>query len=156
MSTRFTKTTIMPESDALRLLFATSETRNRITEFTARKLKEKGYENVSSSMLSFLGTLDCGVNYGSEIARNLNVSRQMVAKTVKELCMIGYLKQVEGKGRQKNILFTASGEKLMSEARKVLAELDKELYRKIGEKPLLDSTHTLEEINKLLFTDFNK
>jgi DNA-binding MarR family transcriptional regulator len=149
MSTRFTQRGFpMVESRSLRLAFATASVRDRIAEYVATALRRQGYEDVSASTLNFLGTLDCGVNFGSEIARRLNVSRQMVAKTVKELCGIGYLEQIEGPGRQKRILFTASGERLMSDVRKILARLDETLCARVGENALMEAICTLEAIDE--------
>lgn len=151
MSTRFTQRGVpMVESRSLRLAFATAEVRDRITEYVATVLQGQGYKEVSPSMLNFLGALDCGVNFGSEIARRLKVSRQMVAKTVKGLCRVGYLEQIEGPGKQKRILFTASGEQLMSDVRMLLAQLDETLCEKIGEAALLETIFTLEAIRALV------
>jgi len=136
----------MVDSQSLRLALATAAVRDRITEYVAMKLVEKGYEDVSPATLNFLSALDCGVNYGSEIARSLKVSRQMVAKTVRDLCEAGYLEQVEGRGRQKQILFTKEGERLMSEVRKILAQLDKLLIKQTGEAALKKAIRVLESM----------
>lgn len=150
MSTRFTNSGApMTDSQALRLVLSTAAVHEKITEHVADKLKEKGYIGVSPSVLTFLSALDCGVNYGSEIARRLKVTRQMVAKTVKELCRIGYLKQITGPGKQKQILYTASGEKLIAEVRQLLAEMDKTLYKKIGKATLDEIILTLDTIHAL-------
>lgn len=147
MSTRFTKNRVpLPESQSLRLVQCASAVQERITRHVADTLESRGYRGVSASMLSFLGTLDCGVNYGSEIARRLNVSRQMVAKTVRELCRVGYLEQVDGPGKQKQILFTAIGEQLIADVRQVLAEMDDTLAEQIGELAL---AKTLDILDKL-------
>ncbi len=138
----------MVESQSLRLVLGAIGVRERITEYIARILREKGYAEVSPAMLNFLGTLDCGVNSASEIARRLKVSRQMVAKTVKELCRVGYLEQIEGKGKTKQILFTASGERLIAEVRQLLAQLDKVLYKKTGKAALQETISTLESIHE--------
>lgn len=151
MSTRFTKLgTPMTESHSLRLVFGTAGVHQRITEYIANILNERGYARVSPSMLDFLGTLDCGVNHGSDIARRLGVSRQMVAKTVKELCRVGYLEQIEGAGKQKPILFTAAGERLIAEVRELLAGLDEVIGEQIGEAALLEAITTLEAIQALV------
>ena len=151
MSTRFTyRGTPMVDSYSLRLALATAEVRDAICDHVAMKLAEKGYEDVSPATLNFLGALDCGVNYGSEIARSLNVSRQFVAKMVRELAEAGYLEQKEGVGRQKQILFTKKGEKLMSEVRKILADLDSVLIDQEGEAILKKAIKVLEKMKTLL------
>lgn len=136
----------MVDSYSLRLALATAEVRDGICDHVAMKLAEKGYADVSPSTLNFLGALDCGVNYGSEIARNLKVSRQFVARMVRELGEAGYLEQKEGAGKQKEILFTKKGERLMSEVRKILATLDRVLIEQEGEAALKKTIRVLGNI----------
>jgi DNA-binding MarR family transcriptional regulator len=132
MSTRFTRRGVaLVESQSLQLIQSAQRLNDVITKYLSQRLVEKGYTSLTPSLLYFLGVLECGVNYGSEIARNLEVTRQMVAKTVKQLCQLGYLEQIDGAGKQKEIHFTESGEYLMSEARQLLAEMDKILFRDV-------------------------
>jgi len=135
MSTRFTHKGIpMVESQSLQLIQSAQRLNDVITQYISQRLVEKGYKSLTPSLLSFLSVLECGVNYGSEIARNLNVTRQMVAKTVKQLCQLGYLEQINGAGKQKEICFTGTGEYLMSDARQLLAELDEILFKNTNTK----------------------
>ena len=126
-----------------------SEVQDKISWYLAKALKEKGYEAATPSMLNFLGALECGENYGSEIARNLGVSRQMVAKTVKTLCQMGFLERVSNEGKQKSIVFTELGERLMSDSRQLLADLDQVLMAELGEKTLMTLLKQLEKIKTL-------
>ena len=114
----------MVESQSLQLTQSTSQLNDVVVKYLSQRLIEKGYISLTPSLLSFLSILECGINYGSEIARNLGVTRQMVAKTVKELCHSGYLEQIDGVGKQKEIHFTEAGEQLMSDARLLLSEVD--------------------------------
>ncbi|MCO7223746.1 MarR family transcriptional regulator [Pleionea sp. CnH1-48] len=151
MSTRLTqKGTPMVDSLSLQLVFSASKLQEQISDYLANSLKSKGYESASPTVLNFLSALDCGVNYGSEIARNLGVSRQMVAKTVKELCRVGYLEQVAGVGKQKQILFTQLGENLISDARQLLADLDKKFMTEVNDKKLQETLDSLNQLNTLL------
>jgi DNA-binding MarR family transcriptional regulator len=151
MSTKFTKQGLpLAESQSLKLLFASANLCDRLTEYVAGQLRLKGFEGISPSMLDFLSALDCGINYGAEIARRLQVSRQMVAKTVKELCRAGYLEQIEGVGKQKQILFTEKGERLMSTARSALAQLDQVLIDRFSEMPPGEITARLEALTNVL------
>ena len=134
----------MVESQSLQLIQSASQLNDMMTKYLSQHLIEKGYASITPSLLSFLSILECGVNYGSEIARNLGVTRQMVAKTVKELCRLGYLEQVDGVGKQKEIHFTEAGEYLMSDARLLLSEVDEVLYKhSAGGKP----ENIIREIN---------
>ncbi|WP_211317027.1 MarR family winged helix-turn-helix transcriptional regulator [Arenicella xantha] len=119
----------MLESQSLQLIQSAQRLNDLITQYLSQRLVEKGYESLTPSLLAFLSILECGVNYGSEIARNLGVTRQMVSKTVKQLCQLGYLEQIDGVGKQKEIHFTETGEYLMSDARQLLAELDEILFK---------------------------
>jgi DNA-binding MarR family transcriptional regulator len=151
MSTEFTKLGIpMADSLSLRLLFAASDLHDQLTEYVAEYLRLKGSDDISPSMLHFLSALDCGINYGSEIARRLKVSRQMVAKTVKELCQAGYLEQAGGVGKQKQILFTDKGERLMSTARLALADLDQVFIKHFSEELLEEMIIRLETLKGVL------
>ncbi len=151
MSTRLTnKGTPMVESEALKLVFGAAQVHELITRYLSNSLKNRGYKEVTPSVLNFLSTLECGVNYGSEIARNLGVSRQMVAKTVKELCRTGYLEQVDGVGKQKEILFTKTGELLMSDARQILADIGKVLNKQLGQNSIKTTVASLDRIKDLL------
>ncbi|WP_404355664.1 hypothetical protein [Methylotuvimicrobium sp. KM1] len=147
MSTRFTQRGVpLVESQSLQLIQSAQRLNDVITKYLSQRLLEKGYASLTPSLLSFLSVLECGVNHGSEIARNLDVTRQMVAKTVKQLCQLGYLEQIDGAGKQKEIHFTETGEYLMSDARKLLAEMDKILFRDIDVRApqvIIDELNTM-------------
>lgn len=148
MSTRFTQKRVpMVESQSLQLIQSAQKLNDVITQYLSQRLVEKGYESLTPSLLSFLSILECGVNYGSEIARNLDVTRQMVAKTVKQLCQLGYLEQIGGTGKQKEIHFTVTGEYLISDARQLLVELDEILFKNTNTRT---SQATIDEINLMI------
>jgi len=150
MSTRLTQMgTPMVESQSLKLVLAASAVTEQISHYLSESLQGMGYEGATSSTLNFLSTLDCGINYGSEIARSLKVSRQMVAKTVKQLSLLGYLQQAEGQGKQKQILFTQKGELLMADSRRLLADLDEKVTSTVDGASLQS---TLDQLNKVAQT----
>jgi len=151
MSTRLTqKGTPMIDSQALRLVLGAARVQEITSSYLSKSLKKMGYEMTTPSVLNFLSTLECGVNYGSEIARNLGVSRQMVAKTVKALCLSGYLEQLDGVGKQKQICFTAMGEQMMSDARQLLADIDVTLMDQLGPDAIDVTVTNLNEIQQLI------
>ena len=150
MSTKLTKNDVpMVDSWTLKLVQNASKLHDLTTRRLCSELMEKGYV-ITPASLSFLGTLECGVNYASEIARKLGVSRQMVAKTVKELCNKGYLEQIEGVGKQKEILFTKLGESLISDSRKILADIDATLVNKLKKGSIETTLKTMELVQKEL------
>jgi len=140
----------MVESRTLQLVLAAAQAQESTALFLSNSLKNKGYRSVTPSLLNFLSTLECGVNYGSEIARTLGVSRQMVAKIVKELCDADYLAQRDGLGKQKEIVFTEIGERLMSDARQLLADVDNILHIEVGQTQLEASVNCLTSIQKIM------
>lgn len=153
MSTRFTnKNTPMVDSYSLSLVLTAAQVHEKTSVYLSESLNKQGFTFITPSRLNFLSTLECGINYGSEIARNLGVSRQMVAKTVKELCQAGYLEQQAGHGKQKEIVFTKEGELLMSSARKLLADIDVVLSQAIGKQRLIELTAHLEDVNTIVST----
>lgn len=153
MSTWFTKRGIpMADSQSLRLVFASASLHDQFTEYVAKYLRLQGFDAISPSMLNFLSALDCGINYSAEIARRLKVSRQMVAKTVKELCQAGYLEQIEGVGKQKQILFTEKGERLISMVRLALTDLDQMFIERFGEAQVGEVASRLEAFTGMLMT----
>lgn len=119
----------MVDSQLLLLAQASQRLQEAVAGYLSEQLSLLGYSDISPVLLGFLGQLDCGINHASDIARQMRVSRQMVAKYVRELCQLGYLRQEQGHGKQKNILFTARGEQLMAQARQLLATADSQLLQ---------------------------
>lgn len=151
MSTRLTTNDIpMVESETLKLVIGAGQVNDSISQYLSNTLKSNGYTFASPSALNFLSALECGVNYASEIARNLGVSRQMVAKTVKELCLAGYLEQLSGVGKQKKIVFTITGEQLMSDARQLLADIDLTLNEQLGRETIATTVKNLHAIQEVI------
>ncbi len=151
MSTGLTKEKpTMIDSQALQLVLGASQVNDSIALYLSNTLKNKGYTFATPAALNFLSALECGINYGSEIARNLGVSRQMVAKTVKGLCLAGYLEQVDDAGKQKKIIFTETGELLMADARQLLANIDKSLATQISEESINTTIKSLNQIQALM------
>lgn len=119
----------MAESRSLRLALLLGRAHAALMDWLVARLHTCGHKALTVPALEFMGQLDCGINYASEVARALGVSRQMVAKTVMDLSRKGWLEQSPDpeKGNRKVIVFTAEGERIMSDARTVLADLDTRL-----------------------------
>jgi len=151
MSTKFTQKDLpMVESPSLQIFLNTGSIHLNIARLLAQKLETRGYKDITPPILQFLGAMECGPNYAADIARYLNISRQMAGKTVRELSNLGYLEQRKGKGRQKEILFTDKGQKLISDTRASLLEMDKYL-KKINKGDQLDQMMPMmEDLDNLL------
>jgi DNA-binding MarR family transcriptional regulator len=142
----------MVESHSLSLAFLLGEVHDALVRHVAEGLAERGHARVTAPALGFLGQLDCGINYAAGIADRLGVSRQMVAKTVAEMERAGWLEQDTDPRRRnrKVIRFTPEGERLMADARQVLADLDAQLARDCGSDFLPDLTHALRSLKSRL------
>jgi len=124
----------MADSRSLRLTLLLGRSHTALMDWLVTQLHARGHTNLTVPALAFMGQLDCGINYASEVARTLGVSRQMVAKTVLDLSRKGWLNQSPDpdKGNRKVIVFTAAGERVMSDARAMLAELDNKLDARLA------------------------
>ncbi|MBL4756827.1 MAG: MarR family transcriptional regulator [Rhizobiales bacterium] len=157
MSTKLTK--ISPaagydlvDSHALALTQATEKFRERILAWLLLRLREDGFDGIKASQLSFLGSLDCGVNFAAELARGLGISRQAVHKTVRELEGEGWLatRPHEELGNKRVIVFTQEGERMMSCARTHFLTLDTLLEQKFGDERLAEF-HDFLDFDPLAF-----
>ena len=124
----------MAESRSLGLALLLGRGRAALLAWLVDRLRARGHGALTLPALEFLGQLDCGINHASDVARRLGVSRQMVAKTVTDLAGKGWLAQRPDPDRRnrKIILFTAAGERVMSDARAILAELDETLAARLA------------------------
>lgn len=138
----------MVDSQSLKLAFALGEARDALLSHLANRLMGAGYDGATPATLAFLGQLECGVNYASEIARQLDVSRQMVSRTVQNLSRLGFLEMAEDpdRGNQKVITFTSLGEELMADARRILADLDQDFGHLFTAAEFSDLIGKLESI----------
>ena len=138
----------MVESKTLKLAFALTRLQKNLADYLSRALIAKGHKAASPPVLNFLSELECGENHASEIARRLGVSRQMVSKTVADLAKLGLLQVAPDPalGNQKIITFSPNGERLMADARRVLADLDDALAGPAGGGRLEKLIQTLERV----------
>ncbi|MGB0507084.1 MAG: MarR family winged helix-turn-helix transcriptional regulator [Pikeienuella sp.] len=130
----------LSDSHSLALTLAADCFRDRMVYWLLEKLWRDGFEGLKAGQLSFLGSLDCGVNFAAELARTLAISRQAVHKTVRELEAAGWLatQPDESLGNQRVIVFTEEGERMMSHARAHFLTLDSLLTEQFGEEKLTE------------------
>jgi DNA-binding MarR family transcriptional regulator len=120
----------MADSRSLKLVHLASIFEKRAQKWLIDLLHSRGFTELTQSQLNFLGALDCGPNYASQVANQLGITRQAVHKTVKELETCGWLQTSSDPIRrnQRIITFTEEGERMMSEARALFKELDDILF----------------------------
>jgi len=156
MSTELTSSRVtdlpMVESRSLSVAFLLSEVRDTLLTKLAEHLAERGHHGVTGAALSFLGQLDCGINYASGVAQRLGVSRQMIMKTAGEMEKRGWIVQsVDPERRNRKVIrFTGEGERLMSDARQALAELDACMEARCGPGFVDDIAEKLERFRTCL------
>lgn len=140
----------MQDSLTLTLVMSSVALQEIINKHLIQSLHQQGMSQVNQNRLNFLSALDCGDNHASELARKLGVSRQMVAKNVKDLVQLGWLIQIPGKGKQKTIQFTKQGEQLISQCRKELAIMDKTLKQAVSQESVAETLHTMRSLTAAL------
>lgn len=111
-----------------------------MTDWLLSKLWNDGFEGLKAGQLTFLGALECGANFASELARVLKLSRQAVHKTVRELEDAGWLatRPDAALGNQRVIVLTKEGERMMSHARAHFLALDTLLKQRFSEQSLAE------------------
>ncbi len=143
----------MQDSLTLTLVMSSVALQEIISKHLIQSLQRQGMTQVNQNRLNFLSALDCGDNHASELARKLDVSRQMVAKNVKDLVQLGWLIQTPGKGKQKTIQFTEQGEQLISQCRKELAAMDKTLKQAASQESMAETLHTIQSLTAALVNE---
>lgn len=133
---------VLVDSQALRLSHAITRFQTRQIAWLIDSLSSHGFDDLTPSHVTFIAALDCDDNYASEVARRLNLSRQAVHKTIRELVTAGYIETKENKVKRnsKVIQITFKGEELIALARQMYAKLDRKLH----------STSTPEDIERLI------
>lgn len=130
----------MVDSAALRLSQAIETYRVKQVIWLLEGLTEQGITDLNATHLSFISVLDCADNTASEVARRLNITRQAVHKTVRELEALGYVATAPNKVQRnsKIIQITEKGECLIAVARNMFAQLDARLSNTLSETSLTE------------------
>jgi len=103
-----------------------------------RLMAERGHADLTAAHLMFLGNLDCGDTYASEVARRMGVSRQAVYRSTRELQRLKVLRLETDAARktQKIIRMTKHGQQVVTDARACLDVIEATLKDRIGERDL--------------------
>lgn len=142
MSTEFTHGSL-----SLPIAQAASELTDHIMARLCQELSTLGYTAITPSSLLFLSKLNCGNGIASELARDLGVSRQRIAKTVSDMKKVDYVRQQEGIGKRKVLSLTARGAEVTQHARRLFAELDRQI---VSADPALRLSEILHSHQALL------
>jgi DNA-binding MarR family transcriptional regulator len=98
------------------------------------RLRDQGFDRITEPHLTLLGHLDCGATHAAAVAERMGVTRQAIARTLRELEALGYvgLERDPVRKNQKVIVMTAAGESLALAARAALEETEAVLKERIG------------------------
>ena len=145
MSTKFTSRpdqSFAPEPLTV-LLQAASQT---ILHGLIGRLRACGYAAITEPHLILFGNLDCGATHAAQIAQRMQVSRQAISKTLRELQSLGLvlLEDDPARRNQKLVVMTQEGMKLAIEARRALEEIENLLTEQIGDETMAKLRGALE------------
>lgn len=137
MSTKFTTPTVSigPPTPLTVLLEAVSKS---VLQRLHVRLRECGYDTVTEPHLVLFGNLDCGATHAAQIAQRMQVSRQAISKTLRELHSLGFVRLEDDQARrnQKLVAMTEQGMQLASDARAQLHAIEAEIATEIGTEAL--------------------
>jgi len=126
------------------LLEATSQF---ILQSLIARLQERGYDNVTEPHLVLFGNLDCGATHAAQIAQRMQMSRQAISKTLRELQSLGLVRLEDDPERrnQKTVVMTPRGMQLARAARDQLRVIETEIAAEIGSAEVAALRSALEK-----------
>ncbi len=133
MSTKFTKRGVPGDIDAPLTVMLHSGA-HWILRGVLNRLCAEGFDRITEPHLTLLGNLDCGATHAADVAERMGVTRQAIARTLRELEALGYLglERDPVRKNQKIIVMTAAGENLALAARAALEDTEAVLEERIG------------------------
>lgn len=145
MSTKFTSQQgqgLAPEPLTV-LLQAASQS---ILHGLIARLRACGYASITEPHLILFGNLDCGATHAAQIAQRMQVSRQAISKTLRELQSLGLvlLEDDPARRNQKLVVMTQQGIRLAGDARRALEEIENMLAEQIGDETMAKLRSALE------------
>lgn len=110
------------------------------------RLRALGYADITEPHLILFGNLDCGATHAAQIAQRMQVSRQAISKTLRELQSLGWIQLEDDPARrnQKLVVMTQQGMKLAIDARTALEEIENLLAEQIGDETMAKLRSALE------------
>lgn len=145
MSTRFTSEHSAPELQEPLTVLLESASQSVLKRVVAH-LRERGYEDITEPHLMLYGNLDCGATYAAAIAQRMQVSRQAISKTLRELQELGFVQLEDDvhKRNQKQVVMTERGMQLALDAREALKVIEEELAEQLGDEAMAALRRALE------------
>ena len=110
------------------------------------RLRTHGHLKVTESHLILFGNLDCGATHAAQIAQRMQVSRQAISKTLRELQSLDLVRLEDDPQRrnQKLVVMTALGLQFAMDARGALNGVEAGLADRIGRDAVTQLRRSLE------------
>ena len=111
------------------------------------RLHASGYSDITEPQIVLFGNLDCGATHAAQIAQRMQVSRQAISKTLRELQSMGWvlLEDDPARRNQKLVVMTKPGMQFANDARKALGAIEAKLAQDIGEDAMRNLRIALEK-----------
>lgn len=105
-----------------------------VLRILASRVRARGYGSITEPHLMLFGNLDCGATHAAQIAQRMQVSRQAISKTLRELEALGFLRLEDDPDRRnhKLVIMTDYGLEFAVEARSGLRDIEAEITNRIG------------------------
>lgn len=119
-----------------------------LNEHTIRKLNERGHTDLRPAFTALLGQLDSeGTRLGALAAR-MGVSRQAVSQLLVPIEAAGFVTRVSDPKDQRGVIvrFTPKGRRTLADAVEVMADIDGELARALGEREVAKLKQLLDRL----------
>lgn len=100
------------------------------------QLRVEGYADITLAYVNFIASVQVSGTRLTDIAQTLDVSKQAAGQMAKELVNKGYLSRQPDPedGRATLLTFTANGERLLSDAKKGVEDVEMLYERLVGEE----------------------
>ena len=146
MSTKFTiplAEEALPEPLTVLLETASKSVLQKLTI----RLRTAGFDTITESHLVLFGNLDCGATHAAQIAHRMQVSRQAISKSLRELQALGFIQLENDHDRrnQKLVVMTKRGLQLAVAARSELRDIETAIARRIGAEAIAALRGALEK-----------
>lgn len=111
------------------------------------RLRACGYARITDPHLVLFGNLDCGATHAAQIAQRMQVSRQAISKTLRELQDLGFVRLEDDPDRrnQKLVVMTDMGLQLALDARDELRKIEAAIAKDIGPNAMASLRSALEK-----------
>lgn len=145
MSTKFTRLDD-PDHPPMPITVLLGAASQFVLRHLSERLRDCGFETITEPHLVLFGNLDCGATHAAQIAERMQVSRQAVSKTLRELQSLGLLTLVDdpARGNQKLVVMTERGRELAIVARRQLQVIEAEIAAVIGQDAMTALRAALE------------